>query len=628
MVLTIEHGTLHACIQLGRPARFRCLVVRACVEGFVLFVAAGASALDAQRPQRVWSESPLTWFEESSATARISPDGAWAVYGSRGRYRLFNLQSGREDSLRMRGPLDEVNGGVFDARGRLVRLGRSGAVRGWFLGDAHPLAMLQIPPDALPAWSANGSKLAYVSASVADRLVVREDSTNRVYPFSSAVTGLAWAPRGENLYLVVRDERGLSSIVLFSPATGSRRVIVERLDAVPASSPIAISPDERYAYIGLASAGAPAPEVRHRPNEKRNVHLYAVDLRTGSIERMASPQTDGEDIAPVVVGNSLYWMHSQYRMSIVTLPATGGAAANVVSNGMLPLWSGDGRQIALTYGMNDGGSRGADSPLNLDAAVIQVDAGGRATSQPTPIVTGYHEDFTPAWSPYGNWIAYHSHRPTEPVFLYADPRSRDAMYIRRPWLPMDREIQLTDYGWEVGWADWASDGTRLMFSSWIKGKPPGTTDLWVLTIDTAKGTALKHEKVALPDDIMNIRSTAWSPRGDRIAIHNAPPGKPHAIWIVNSDGSNAQKRVEFPFLTYGGVDWSPDGTQLVYTSIANGRMQLFAVPVGPGEPRQLTTEAAHVLHPQFSPNGRYVAATRIESMRSLWRMPILRPLDR
>jgi hypothetical protein len=40
-------------------------------------------------------------------------------------------------------------------------------------------------------------------------------------------------------------------------------------------------------------------------------------------------------------------------------------------------------------------------------------------------------------------------------------------------------------------------------------------------------------------------------------------------------------------------------------------MQLFAIPAGGGMPRRLTSGAAHLLHPQVSPDGRWIAATRL-----------------
>jgi TolB protein len=84
-----------------------------------------------------------------------------------------------------------------------------------------------------------------------------------------------------------------------------------------------------------------------------------------------------------------------------------------------------------------------------------------------------------------------------------------------------------------------------------------------------------------------------------------------ALWIVAADGSSARKLVDYPLRTYGGVDWTSDGQTLIYTALTGNRMQLFAIPAAGGTPRRLTTDDAHVLHPQVSPDGRLIAATRL-----------------
>jgi len=46
------------------------------------------------------------------------------------------------------------------------------------------------------------------------------------------------------------------------------------------------------------------------------------------------------------------------------------------------------------------------------------------------------------------------------------------------------------------------------------------------------------------------------------------------------------------------------------------------VALGGGSAVQLTHDAANLLHPQVSPDGRWIAATRLEHRKSLNRKPL------
>jgi len=92
--------------------------------------------------------------------------------------------------------------------------------------------------------------------------------------------------------------------------------------------------------------------------------------------------------------------------------------------------------------------------------------------------------------------------------------------------------------------------------------------------------------------------------------------------VVRVDGSWPRKVVEYAMPTYGGVDWTPDGRSLVYSAVVGNHMQLFIVPASGGMPRQLTADSANLLHPQVSPDGRFIAATRIMQERAIWRLEL------
>jgi Tol biopolymer transport system component len=461
-------------------------------------------------------------------------------------------------------------------------------------------------PDATPKWSPDGSMVAYYRGLQRGLFVSRPEGTDH-FDVGGFVTGVAWSPSGDVVFALVDHDDGVSSLVRLSVADHEVEALREGLDATNRYNSIGVSEDGELLYLALAGDAPPNPEARHQPDADRDTDIYELDLATGELR--IAVQTAGDDFYPVVTGEYLYWTHNDLGDAVVVVPISGGEARVVVEDAQIPYWSADGSQIAFTYG----GWRISDWGLNLDAGVVDVDGEMRATSEMTPIVVGYHEDFTPAWSPDGQWIVYHSHRSDGPTPFYAGAGSTDDLYLRHPSAPPEEEIRVTDFGWEVGMADWSPDGRQLVFDSWDRGGPPRVSKPWIATIDPATGRAL------MPEGVESSVLAAWSPLGGEIALVEKIEGSLHALWILSVDGARAQRLLEFRSSTYGGVDWTPDGGRLVFSALADGRMQLFVLPRAGGEPEQLTNDGASLIHPQVSPDGQWIAATRVHRAKELRR---------
>ncbi len=341
-----------------------------------------------------------------------------------------------------------------------------------------------------------------------------------------------------------------------------------------------------------------------------------MDATSGALR--VKVQTPADEFGPVVVDGFLYWTQNSIDHSVALVPTSGGQPRLAVSHAQLPYWSRDGKQLAFTYG----DERLADWALNLDAAVVAIDSQGKPVSKPTPIVTGYHEDFTPNWSPDGFWLAYHSHRSATPVPSYGSEGSTDDIYLRRSDAPMTEEIRVSDFGWEVGVADWSPDGTQLVFDSWDRAGTSRASRPWIATLDPETGKVMRMERLALPLAIQSVEWEAWSPAGDEIALTAYVDKDRRALWVIRPDGSNATKLLDYTSSTSGGLDWTPNGKAIVYSALAGGRMQLFAVSRSGGEPLQLTREPATFLHPQVSPDGRWIACTKTMQSKTIWRMQL------
>jgi Tol biopolymer transport system component len=566
----------------------------------------------------IHSHDATTWFEEYFARATsVAPDGRRLVFASRGAVALIDVEHGALPMEAWAG-VDEVTGVVIRPSGEIAVRGRRGDTAGWYERDrAGTLRSVDVSPAAVPWWSEDGESIAYQDAAGSQwmlHLVTR--SGRRVVPLTARAKGFTWFPDGLSLLVMMPDSGGLASLHRMNARTGEMRVIATGLDAERGVTTLAVAPDGRRAYLSLASPRAPIPEERHDPHADRDLDIYELDLVTGVSRAIVS--TSGDDANPLLAGGHLHWTSTRVTASVVALPAGGGEAHSVVSDAQAPTWHPNSRQIGYFYG----DWRAADWALNWDGGAVQVDSAARSTSPAGPLIVGFHEDFPPVWSPNGRWFAYHSHRSARPVTSYSDSGSTDDIYLRAAGAPATAEVRLTDFGLEAGSPDWSPDGTRLVFTSFDRSMGTRHSFPFVITLDTAAGRATSSTRLPLPAGLTGAEMVAWSPGGDEIAVEEAMAGGRHALWVVRSDGSAARKLVDYPMRTYGGVDWTPDGKTLIYSALSGTRMQLFAIPAAGGVPRRLTSGTAHLLHPQVSPDGRWIAATRLSHVIEVRRMKV------
>lgn len=568
-------------------------------------------------PSVVYERSDNTWFEGDWSHVVVSPDTDWAAYETRRDVHLISLRTGKEDPGRLGSGLDQTNDVAFCGPGQLARRGKRGSQKGWFMADERGLDLSPLPSDAELECSSDGRSVAFFRESKrADGIFVGTPSSNKNFRYKGEVAGIAFNSDNTGVYTVFVTDDGVSSLVLATPADGHVKVIANDLDMNNGNNSIGVSPDGRHIYLALASPGAPDNKARHQPNASRWLGIYELDVTNGVRRPIVTSDEDNYD--PTIAHGSLYWTHFLRHKAIAAFPSGGGEVHEILEDAEFPLWSPDGRRIAYIFDRD----RMADGPLPMDDGVLDVDKEARRTSQPSVIVAGYHEDFTPAFSPDGRWIAYHSHRSPTPVPFYASAGSTDDVYLRLAADMSAPEIRLTDFGWETGPAFWSPDGHKLMFSSWIKGGTPGIDKVWILTLDPESGRVLSDDLFPLPAAIRSAQWTAWSPNGQEVAIEDNEGGEKRSLWIVRIDGSQPQKLVDYRSTTYGGLDWMPDGKSIVYSGLSGDRMQIFSIARTGGTPQLLTHDSDNLFHPKVSPDGRWIACTRMIKSEQILRKPM------
>lgn len=561
------------------------------------------------RAETLYRIAPATWFEDGFSSYDVSSSGIQALFRSWYGVRLIDVNEGREEQGGA-GDLDTVRSAVFDYAGTVVRFGERDGRTGWFGGGDAKLRLLPLPPGGLPFWSPDGEVVAY---DMGRELRIGAVDDLRHVALTGSVVGVGWGPDSNTLFALVSGPEGSSSLIRISE-DGVSQVVRTGLDGSPLGlDRVSVSPNGRFVYLSLVGDGPPDREARHRPNADRDTDIYALELATGRLRAVVADP--GDDFYPIIAGNYLYWTHNDFREQVVVVPIEGGEARIVVQNAQIPYWSHDGRRLAFTVG----GWRIADWALNLDAAVVDVDPEGRALGTAAGIVVGYHEDFTPVWSPDGKWIAYHSHRSAGPVASYYDASSSDDIYLRRT-APGSEEIRVTDFGWEVGNPSWAPDSRRLVLDSQDRSGVPGVVKAWIVHIDSMSGRPQRIEPLSTPEGPPGFRVLSWSPTAEEIALtYPVSPGR-FALAVASPAGQPTKTLLEFEASTQGGVGWTPDGKRIIYSALADGRMQLFIIDRRGGQPRRLTNDSRSLILPQVSPSGRWIAATRIARVKELRRI--------
>ncbi len=123
----------------------------------------------------------------------------------------------------------------------------------------------------------------------------------------------------------------------------------------------------------------------------------------------------------------------------------------------------------------------------------------------------------------------------------------------------------------------APPGT-ILFSSNRHADPPAdaeteTPDFELYTVNP-DGTELTQ----LTDSPGALHAPRWSPDGDNLAFIWTLEGTTSQVWTAARDGTDSKMQRETDQLSFAGLSWSPDGTQLAYTD--NGFIHILDLASG------------------------------------------------
>lgn len=151
----------------------------------------------------------------------------------------------------------------------------------------------------------------------------------------------------------------------------------------------------------------------------------------------------------------------------------------------------------------------------------------------------------------------------------------------------------------------------------------GSFDLWVMDLsDPTDPTQLTKS----PDADVEPR---WSPDGSMVLFSSNEDRQYNDIFVINADGSDRHRLLDWPDSHEWGATWSPDGKNIAFTTEKDGNYQIYVTPFeGDGEPVNLMQDDRFYTYPDWSPDGQWLVFVSDRSGNwDIWKMDVQACLD-
>ncbi len=257
-----------------------------------------------------------------------------------------------------------------------------------------------------------------------------------------------------------------------------------------------------------------------------------------------------------------------------------------------PALSPDGQQAAFVWD----GEAGDNFDIYLKS--LAAEAPRRLTAHPD-------RDDDPVWSPDGRQIAF-LRRSAERIAFYVMPASGGAEREVAEAFPHRPEA----WGGSV---DWSPDGKLLAIVD--KLSPGEPFAIFLLSLESGE----RRRLTSPPAECVGDNGPAFSPDGSQLAFARICSNAVYDLYLAPVAGGEA-RRITFDQQAIGGLDWTADGGEIVFSSNRKGSFSLWRIAVAGGEPQPLTPSGDNAFRVSISRRGqRLVYAQEIEDT-NIWRV--------
>ncbi|MFZ0039438.1 MAG: protein kinase [Candidatus Acidiferrales bacterium] len=314
------------------------------------------------------------------------------------------------------------------------------------------------------------------------------------------------------------------------------------------------------------------------------VPMWAVPTLGGSQIRLAditgiagawSP--DGQKLV-YVNGDALYLANADGTAprKLVSLPGTLAGLNADTSLGQnvntSPTWSPNGQEIALTL----------VSPKEQVNQLWEVSADGTNLREMFPGWNANSGECCGSWMPDGKYFVFQSQAQ-----IWA-AREAGSVLHKVSYEP----VQLTTGAVSYGYAVPGKDGKKIFA---VAGTRRGELERY-----DAKANTFEPELGGI-----SVQDVVFSKNGEWVAYVSYPD---RILWRSKLDGSD-KLQLSSPPIYAQGPRWSPDGKDIVYYGLAQGKQsRIYVVPAGGGAPQQLMPEeSGNQADPVWAPDGNSLA---------------------
>lgn len=168
---------------------------------------------------------------------------------------------------------------------------------------------------------------------------------------------------------------------------------------------------------------------------------------------------------------------------------------------------------------------------------------------------------------------------------------------------------------------WSPDGKTLAFSE--ESSAGDAYNISMLSVESLEKRKLTSPIATHYGDFF----PAFSPHGKTLALRRSRVGFVGDIYLVPIAGGEP-KRLTFDDAGINGLDWTPDGKDIVFSSNRLGASGLWRISASGGEPERLpvgrggTGLSAFIASPSISRQAKRLAYEQISINTNIWRLEV------